>query len=181
MLIPIYEKTDKGRKEIEGRVYGLSAKGRRVLILVDAQKTEVDLSVAAGVGKEIQPLLKLLLDGGFIAPRDAPVSYTHLDVYKRQVHRQGACVAAAGYHPHRGGRWAMNGNVMVRGATVLLITLNLGILGCASSADDVPVRQVIQDANLVDKNYAAADALLARAPWLKERRDPCLLYTSRCV
>jgi len=71
MLTPIYEKTDKGRKEIEGRVYGLSAKGRRILILVDAQKTEADLSVAAGVGKEIQPLLKLLLDGGFIAPRDA--------------------------------------------------------------------------------------------------------------
>ncbi|CDH45271.1 conserved exported hypothetical protein [Candidatus Contendobacter odensis Run_B_J11] len=71
----------------------------------------------------------------------------------------------------------MNGNVMVRGATVLLITLNLGILGCASSADDVPVRQVIQDANLVDKNYAAADALLARAPWLKERRDPLLAAT----
>ncbi|MDG4596332.1 MAG: hypothetical protein P9F75_11705 [Candidatus Contendobacter sp.] len=71
MLQPIYAKTDKGRKEIEGRVYGLSAKGRRVLILVDAQKTEADLSVAAGVGKEIQPLLKLLLDGGFIAPRDA--------------------------------------------------------------------------------------------------------------
>lgn len=71
MLAPIYAKTDKGRKEIEGRAYGLSAKARRVLILVDAQKTEADLSVAAGVGKEIKPLLKLLLNGGFIAPRDA--------------------------------------------------------------------------------------------------------------
>lgn len=74
MLAPIiYAKTDKGRKEIEGRAYGLPAKARRVLILVDAQKTEVDLSVAAGIGKEIQSLLKLLLDGGFIAPHNAQI------------------------------------------------------------------------------------------------------------
>lgn len=74
MITPIYEKTDKGREEIEGRVYGLSAKGRRILILVDAQKTEADLSVAAGIGREIKLWLKLLLDGGFITPRDAQIT-----------------------------------------------------------------------------------------------------------
>lgn len=71
----------------------------------------------------------------------------------------------------------MNGKAMVCGATALLVTLSLGILGCASSAGDVPVRPVIQDANLVEKNYTAADALLTRAPWLRERREPLLAAT----
>lgn len=71
----------------------------------------------------------------------------------------------------------MNGNAMARGAVALLMTLNLGILGCASSADDIPVRPIIQDANLVEKNYTAADALLTRAPWMKERREPLLAAT----
>ncbi len=71
----------------------------------------------------------------------------------------------------------MNWNAMARGGVALLMTLSLGILGCASSADDVPVRPIIQDANLVEKNYTAADALLTRAPWLKERREPLLAAT----
>ena len=71
MLTPVYKKTDKGRKEIDGRSHGLSTKARRVLILIDAQRTENELSVATGFGEEIKSLLRLLLDGGFIAPRDA--------------------------------------------------------------------------------------------------------------
>lgn len=71
----------------------------------------------------------------------------------------------------------MNGNMMMRGAAALLITLNLGILGCASSAEDVPVRPMIQDADLVGKNHTAADALLTRAPWLRDRREPLLATT----
>ncbi|MFO1370875.1 MAG: FlgO family outer membrane protein [Candidatus Competibacteraceae bacterium] len=59
----------------------------------------------------------------------------------------------------------------------LLVAFSLGILGCASSSDDFPVRPIVQDANLVDKNYAAADALLTRAPWLKERHEPLLSAT----
>ncbi len=66
MFAPIYAKTDKGRKEISGRACGLSAKARRVLILVDAQKTEADLSSATGFGEEIKSLLKLLIDSGLI-------------------------------------------------------------------------------------------------------------------
>lgn len=71
----------------------------------------------------------------------------------------------------------MNWDAMTRGAAALLVTLSLGIWGCASSGDDVPVRPIIQDANLVEKNYTAADALLTRAPWLKERREPLLAAT----
>jgi TolB-like protein len=65
----------------------------------------------------------------------------------------------------------------LRGAATLLVAFSLGVLGCASSSDDVPVRPIIQDANLVDANYKAADSLLTRAPWLRERRDPLLAAT----
>ena len=68
-------------------------------------------------------------------------------------------------------------NLMVRGIAVALAAASLGILGCASSGDDIPVRPIIQDANLIDKNYGAAEALLMRAPWLKERREPLLAAT----
>jgi len=71
----------------------------------------------------------------------------------------------------------MIGNLISRGVAVALVVASLGILGCASSADDVPVRPIIQDANLIDKNYGAADALLMRASWLKERREPLLAAT----
>jgi TolB-like protein len=68
-------------------------------------------------------------------------------------------------------------NLILRGVAVALVAASLGILGCASSADDVPVRPIIQDANLIDKNYGAADALLMKASWLKERREPLLAAT----
>lgn len=71
----------------------------------------------------------------------------------------------------------MIGNLISRGVAVALVVSSLGILGCASSADDVPVRPIVQDANLIDKNYGAADALLMKATWLKERREPLLAAT----
>jgi hypothetical protein len=73
LLEIIYAKTDKGREELESRLYHLSAKARRVLILVDAQKTGGDLSAKTGFGDEIKPLLKLLLEEGFITPRNDQV------------------------------------------------------------------------------------------------------------
>ncbi|MDG4596335.1 MAG: FlgO family outer membrane protein [Candidatus Contendobacter sp.] len=75
----------------------------------------------------------------------------------------------------------MNWNVIgLRGVAALLVALNLGILGCASWGNDdtaTSTRPVVRDANLVDASHAAADALLARAPWLKERREPLLATT----
>lgn len=72
----------------------------------------------------------------------------------------------------------MRGNLIMRGTAVLLTALSVGIVGgCASSADEVPVRPIIRDTNLVDASYQAADALLMRAPWLKERREPLLAAT----
>ena len=71
----------------------------------------------------------------------------------------------------------MIGNLISRGVAVALVVTSLGILGCASSADDMPVRPIVQDANLIDKNYGAADALLMKATWLKERREPLLAAT----
>ena len=73
----------------------------------------------------------------------------------------------------------MNWNVIgLRGVVALLVAFSLGIVGCASwGEDDAPVRPVVRDTNLVDASYAAADALLERAPWLKERHEPLLATT----
>jgi hypothetical protein len=40
-------------------------------------------------------------------------------------------------------------------------------------SDDAPVRPIIQDANLVDQNYRAADALLTRAPGSRSGVNRC--------
>lgn len=58
----------------------------------------------------------------------------------------------------------------------LLIALSLGIMGCASQSS-VPPRAAVEDSDLVATNYKAADALLERAPWLKEDRAPLLTAT----
>ena len=70
----------------------------------------------------------------------------------------------------------MNGNTILRGVVALLAILGLGIVGCAST-DDASTRPIIRDANLVEQNYGAADALLTRTPWLKERNEPLLAAT----
>ncbi len=70
----------------------------------------------------------------------------------------------------------MNWNMILRGLTGLLAVLGLGIMGCAYT-DDAPVRPIIRDANLVEQNYTAADALLTRTPWLRERNEPLLAAT----
>ena len=68
-------------------------------------------------------------------------------------------------------------NLILRGVAAALVAVSLGMVGCASSGDDVPVRPVIHDANLIEKNYGAGDALLMKASWLKERREPLLAAT----
>ena len=48
----------------------------------------------------------------------------------------------------------MNWNVMgLRGAATLLVAFSLGILGCASSSDDLPARPIVQDANSVSYTH----------------------------
>ncbi len=72
----------------------------------------------------------------------------------------------------------MNGNTIPRAGLALFTALSVvGLQGCASSGDDVPIRPIIQDANLIDQSYRAADALLMRTPWLRERREPLLSAT----
>ncbi|MFZ1326391.1 MAG: FlgO family outer membrane protein [Candidatus Contendobacter sp.] len=67
----------------------------------------------------------------------------------------------------------------LRGAVMGLTVLGMGLSGCASffAEEAPPARSIIRDANLVDANHSAADALLTRAPWLKERREPLLAAT----
>ncbi len=74
----------------------------------------------------------------------------------------------------------MNWNVVgLRGVVALLAAFSLGIAGCASWGNDdaPPSRSIVRDANLVDASHTAADALLERAPWLRERREPLLATT----
>ena len=73
----------------------------------------------------------------------------------------------------------MSGNLSSKFGLALAMALGvIGLHGCASTADDgVPLRPMVQDSNLIEQNYQAADALLMRAPWLKERREPLLSAT----
>jgi TolB-like protein len=59
--------------------------------------------------------------------------------------------------------------------TALLLSLGLGITGCATLG--VPTRTTVQDEDLVDNSYQAADALLTQAAWLKDNRQPLLTAT----
>ncbi|HEY9102910.1 hypothetical protein [Chitinimonas sp.] len=55
-----YFKTDKGRAEIDARQAGLSAKARRLLILVDGRKAAAELLQLSGAGEEFDALLQQL-------------------------------------------------------------------------------------------------------------------------
>lgn len=63
----LYVKTDKGREEIETRASGLSARMRRVLILVDGQRSVADLMSQTGLSLDADALLDELEVQGFIA------------------------------------------------------------------------------------------------------------------
>lgn len=70
----LYVKTDKGREEIETRASGLSARMRRVLILVDGQRTVADLMSQTGLSLDADALLNELEVQGFIARSGAASS-----------------------------------------------------------------------------------------------------------
>ncbi len=62
----------------------------------------------------------------------------------------------------------------------VMVALLAGMLlaaGCAQPGTHVPGRVTIEDADLVGRNYQAAEALLSRVPWLKDNRQPLLTAT----
>jgi hypothetical protein len=74
-----YRKTDAGRSEIAGRQGGLSGLQRRVLILVDGQRTVNELAAFVRVGELDGVLAHLLACGlvgltGHTAPLQAPAA-----------------------------------------------------------------------------------------------------------
>lgn len=62
-----YVKTEKGRREIDTRADGLPARMRRLLLMIDGQKTIADLMAQTGLSLELDSLLAELLDKGYIA------------------------------------------------------------------------------------------------------------------
>jgi hypothetical protein len=63
-----FSKTDIGQREIQSRSMALAPLVRRLLVLVDGQKTGKELAVYAG-GTEVEPLLQELLDKGCVEAR----------------------------------------------------------------------------------------------------------------
>ena len=62
----VFTKTSQGRSEIDNRTGGLSAKARRLLILIDGQRTLAELGTASGLGEELGIWLEQLLSAGMI-------------------------------------------------------------------------------------------------------------------
>ena len=60
-----YRKTDKGKQEIAERTFGLESRARRLLIMIDGQRADAELSVYLRPG-ELESTLALLLTEGFI-------------------------------------------------------------------------------------------------------------------
>lgn len=68
MHATVYAKTSKGRQEVEGRTFGLTAKERRILILVDAKRSANEIVTTAGLQCEVDALLARLHQDGFVQP-----------------------------------------------------------------------------------------------------------------
>ncbi|HVQ61705.1 MAG TPA: hypothetical protein VMS53_06450 [Burkholderiales bacterium] len=61
----IYQKTDKGKREIADRALGLEGHARRLLVMIDGQRDSVELSVYVRAG-ELESTLALLVAEGFV-------------------------------------------------------------------------------------------------------------------
>ncbi|TNF59823.1 MAG: hypothetical protein EP306_10075 [Burkholderiales bacterium] len=66
-----FAKTEVGQREIQTRSLGLAPLVRRLLVLIDGQKTGRDLAVFAG-GVDVEPLLQELLDKGCVEAKARP-------------------------------------------------------------------------------------------------------------
>lgn len=64
---PAWRKTEKAQLELRSRRFGLSARARQLLILVDGRRRRDDLAHLVPAG-ELVELLALLQQGGFIEP-----------------------------------------------------------------------------------------------------------------
>lgn len=64
---PAWRKTEKAQLELRSRSFGLSARARQLLILVDGRRRREDLAHLVPAG-ELVELLALLQQGGFIEP-----------------------------------------------------------------------------------------------------------------
>ena len=62
-------KTDKGTEEVKSRAYGLAARLRSVLIMVDGNSTVADYVTRFGAIPDIEGTLQMLLDQGYVEPR----------------------------------------------------------------------------------------------------------------
>jgi hypothetical protein len=61
----IYRKTDKGKREVAERAFGLENHARRLLIMIDGQRATAELSVYIRAG-EFEKTLERLLAEGFV-------------------------------------------------------------------------------------------------------------------
>jgi len=70
-LAAIYRKTDKGKQEVAQQSFGLESQARRLLIMIDGQRTSSDLSVYVRAG-EFESTLERLLAEGFVEAAGEP-------------------------------------------------------------------------------------------------------------
>jgi len=72
LIAASFAKTEAGQQEIQKRALGLSPLVRRLLVLVDGQRTGKDLAVFVA-GNEVEPILRELVDKGCVEAKAAPV------------------------------------------------------------------------------------------------------------
>lgn len=72
LIAASFAKTEVGQQEIQKRSLGLAPLVRRLLVLVDGQRTGKDLAVFVA-GNEVEPILQELVDKGCVEAKSAPV------------------------------------------------------------------------------------------------------------
>lgn len=70
----VYAKTDLGHEEIDTRVRRIPARMRTMLIMVDGRRSVAELLLNHPTPDEARGYLESLLEGGFIALREAPAA-----------------------------------------------------------------------------------------------------------
>jgi hypothetical protein len=68
MQSTVFAKTEAGRTEIDQRIRGLTAKERRVLILIDAQRNVFDIATITDLNDDAASVFVRLIGLGLIAP-----------------------------------------------------------------------------------------------------------------